>query len=79
MCALLRDSKYASLRLKCGSLTRDFLPSWNSETFISSYVNIPIFIILYLGFKFIKKTKIVPLAEIPIHHFVEQLLEYTCK
>ena len=25
---------------------------------------------LYLGYKFVKKTKIIPLAEIPIRHFI---------
>jgi hypothetical protein len=47
-----------------------FICSWDNETFVSSYINIPIFIILYFGYKFIKKTKIIPLSEIPIRHFI---------
>lgn len=31
--------------------------------FITNYITIPIFICLYFGYKFIKKTKIVPLEE----------------
>ena len=45
--------------------------SWDDETFVSSYINIPIFIILYFTYKFIKKTKIIPLSEIPIRHFID--------
>ncbi|KAE8448125.1 hypothetical protein EG329_009890 [Mollisiaceae sp. DMI_Dod_QoI] len=43
---------------------------WDNETFVSSYINIPIFFILYFGYKFIRKTKIIPLDEIPIRHFI---------
>lgn len=28
-----------------------------------SYISVPVFIILWLGYKFIKKTKVVPLKE----------------
>lgn len=45
--------------------------NWDNETFVSSYINIPIFAILYFGYKFWKKTKIIPLAEIPIQHFID--------
>jgi amino acid transporter len=44
---------------------------WSDETFISSYINIPIFAILYFSYKFWKKTKIIPLSEIPIRHFID--------
>ena len=44
---------------------------WDTETFVSSYINIPIILILYFGFKFVKKTKIIPLSEIPIQHFID--------
>ena len=44
---------------------------WSDETFVSSYINIPIFAILYFGYKFWKKTKIIPLSEIPIRHFID--------
>ena len=45
--------------------------SWNTETFISSYINIPLFIVLYFGYKFTKKTKIIPLKEIPVQRFLD--------
>lgn len=44
--------------------------SWDTELFISSYINIPLIFILYFVYKFIKKTKIVPLDKIPIRHFL---------
>jgi amino acid transporter len=44
---------------------------WDTETFVSSYLNLPAIIILYFGYKYIKKTKIVPLEEIPIRPFIE--------
>lgn len=45
--------------------------SWKTETFISTYINIPIFFILYFGYKFVRRSKIIPLNEIPIRHFLE--------
>ncbi|KAL3417547.1 Dicarboxylic amino acid permease 3 [Phlyctema vagabunda] len=44
---------------------------WDTETFISSYINIPIFATLYFTFKFIKKTKVIALEDIPIRHFLD--------
>ncbi|KAF7594754.1 hypothetical protein BBP40_008461 [Aspergillus hancockii] len=44
---------------------------WSTETFISSYLNAPIILVLYFGYKFWKKTKIIPLEEVPIRHFIE--------
>ncbi|PVH85287.1 amino acid permease-like protein [Cadophora sp. DSE1049] len=44
---------------------------WDTETFVSSYINIPIFFILYFGYKFVKKTSIIPLSEIPIQHYID--------
>ncbi|KAG9520299.1 amino acid permease, partial [Aureobasidium melanogenum] len=44
---------------------------WNTETFVSSYFNIPLFAILYFGYKFIFKTQIVPLEALPIRHFID--------
>lgn len=45
---------------------------WNLTTFISSYINIVVVLCLYISYKLIKKTSIVPLAEIPIRDFIEQ-------
>ncbi|ERT00433.1 hypothetical protein HMPREF1624_03804 [Sporothrix schenckii ATCC 58251] len=44
---------------------------WSTETFISSYINVPIFLALYFSYKFIRKSKIIPLSEIPIGHFLD--------
>jgi amino acid transporter len=44
---------------------------WSNETFISSYLNIPLILIFYFGYKFWKKTTIVPLEDIPIRGFIE--------
>ena len=44
---------------------------WSNETFVSSYIDIPIVFIAYFGYKFIKKTKMVPLGEAPIMNFIE--------
>ncbi|KAM3084835.1 hypothetical protein ACMFMG_003284 [Clarireedia jacksonii] len=44
---------------------------WDTETFVSSYINIPVFFLLYFGFKYWKGTKIVRLEDIPIRHFIE--------
>lgn len=48
---------------------------WNTETFISSYINIPIFAMLYFGSKFFMKSKIVPLADIPIRQFIQVYID----
>lgn len=45
--------------------------NWSNETFVSSYINIPLFAILYFGYKFAKKTKMIPLMEIPIQPFID--------
>ncbi|CAL5870272.1 uncharacterized protein PFLUO_LOCUS4507 [Penicillium psychrofluorescens] len=39
---------------------------WSAETFVSSYINIPIFLALYFGYKWWKKTRILALVNIPI-------------
>jgi amino acid transporter len=43
---------------------------WSVETFISSYINIPIILGLYFGYKCWKKSSIIPLQEIPIRAFI---------
>lgn len=45
--------------------------NWSTETFVSSYINIVIILVLYFGFKIVKRTKIIPLKEIPIRHFID--------
>ncbi|KAF2769845.1 amino acid transporter-like protein [Teratosphaeria nubilosa] len=44
---------------------------WDSETFVSSYVNIPIIFALYFGWKLVKKSKIVPLDQAPVLKYIE--------
>lgn len=48
------------------------------KSFISNYVNIPFMIILFIGYKFAKKTKWVPLAEMDCStHYVEDSVVYS--
>ncbi|KAG7441730.1 uncharacterized protein BT62DRAFT_1042308 [Guyanagaster necrorhizus] len=44
---------------------------WDTETFFSSYFNIPLIFALYFGYKFITKSKLVPLDEMPIRKYIE--------
>ncbi|KAK4497864.1 hypothetical protein PRZ48_010519 [Zasmidium cellare] len=59
------------LLLLTGGYTTFIDGHWDSETFVSSYINIPIIFVLYFGFKFIKKTKIIPLDQVPVMKFIE--------
>ncbi|KAF3404992.1 Dicarboxylic amino acid permease [Talaromyces pinophilus] len=43
---------------------------WKTQTFVSTYINIPIFFMLYFGYKFIRGSQIITLSEIPIEHFL---------
>ncbi|KAJ6511434.1 amino acid permease/ SLC12A domain-containing protein [Mycena vitilis] len=48
------------------------------QSFISDYINIPLFIILYIGYKIVKKTKFVSLAEMDCSsHYVEDSVVYS--
>ncbi|KZT57236.1 hypothetical protein CALCODRAFT_469931 [Calocera cornea HHB12733] len=44
---------------------------WSTETFVSSYFNIPLIFILYFGYKIVRRTKMVKLEEMPIKHFLQ--------
>ncbi|OJJ47374.1 hypothetical protein ASPZODRAFT_132359 [Penicilliopsis zonata CBS 506.65] len=44
---------------------------WSDETFITDYINIPIILVLYFGYKWTKKTKIVSLEEMPIRQWID--------
>ncbi|PBP18428.1 Amino acid/polyamine transporter I [Diplocarpon rosae] len=59
-----------SLILITGGYATFLRGNWSTETFVSSYLNIPLFAILYLGYKFVKKTKMVALEDIPIRGFM---------
>lgn len=55
-------------------LVRNFLltkSSWSTETFISSYINIPIVILAYFIYKFIMKTQILSLEKVPVLRYIE--------
>ncbi|KAF7959651.1 hypothetical protein EAE96_001266 [Botrytis aclada] len=44
---------------------------WDVETFVSSYLNIPLILALFFGYKFFAKTKMISLEEMPIREFIE--------
>ncbi|KAG6014627.1 hypothetical protein E4U41_004797 [Claviceps citrina] len=46
--------------------------NWSTGTFVSAYLDIPLVITAYLIWKFVKKTKIVALADIPLHRAFER-------
>ncbi|KAK9791657.1 putative Amino acid permease/ SLC12A domain-containing protein [Seiridium cardinale] len=49
---------------------------WDTATFISSYLDIPLVLCAYLTWKSIKKTKIVPLESIPLVEALAQADQY---
>lgn len=57
--------------LLTGGYTTFMHGRWNSETFVSSYIDIPIVFGLYFGAKVVLKSKIVPLEEVPVLKFIE--------
>ncbi|KAH9908949.1 amino acid permease/ SLC12A domain-containing protein [Xylariomycetidae sp. FL2044] len=44
---------------------------WSTETFFSSYFNIPLILALYFGYKFVRKSKVVALEDVPIRPYIE--------
>ncbi len=44
---------------------------WNSEVFFSSYINIPIVLFLFLGHKCMRRTKVIPLAQVPVRELLD--------
>ncbi|KAK0715259.1 proline-specific permease [Lasiosphaeris hirsuta] len=46
--------------------------NWDAATFVSSYLDIPIVLIAYLGYKFYAKTKIISLDDVPLADAFEQ-------
>ena len=45
--------------------------NWSTKSFISSYLNLPLIVAVYVGHKLVMKTKILSLEEIPIRPFIE--------
>lgn len=60
-----------SILLITGGYSTFIKGQWSNETFVSSYINIPLFMILYFGYKYFCKTKIIPLEDIPIQPFID--------
>ncbi|KAF4628218.1 hypothetical protein G7Y89_g9930 [Cudoniella acicularis] len=48
--------------------------NWDTATFISSYLDIPLVIVAYSGWKIFKRTKIIPLDEIPIRDALDEIV-----
>ncbi|EGX88743.1 amino acid/polyamine transporter I [Cordyceps militaris CM01] len=46
---------------------------WSPQDLFSAYFNVPLILALYFGYKTARGTKVVPLGELPIRHFVEVL------
>ncbi|KAE8141799.1 proline-specific permease [Aspergillus pseudotamarii] len=65
-----------TLLLITGGFSTFISGHWNTETFISSYINIPIVLGLYLGYKFWRKTHIIALDTIPLVGLLQFYLSY---
>lgn len=48
---------------------------WSDESFVSSYINIPLFFIFYFAYKYAKKTKVIALEDIPIQGFLDTYIQ----
>ncbi|KAL1988636.1 hypothetical protein VTN96DRAFT_8336 [Rasamsonia emersonii] len=57
--------------LLTGGYTTFIHGHWDTETFISAYLDIVIVLALYFGYKIANNTLIVPLSEAPIRKFIE--------
>ncbi|TVY41205.1 Proline-specific permease [Lachnellula subtilissima] len=60
-----------TILLLTGGYTVFLHKHWDTETFVSSYINIPIILGLYFGYKLFRKTKIVSLEDMPIRQFID--------
>lgn len=49
--------------------------NWSNETFVSSYLNLPLIVLVYVGYKVYMKTKVLPLDQIPIRPFIRRYRE----
>ncbi|KAH8434640.1 uncharacterized protein LDX57_012282 [Aspergillus melleus] len=45
--------------------------SWDTRTFVSAYANAPFVLLLYAGHKWVKKTRLIRLEEIPIRSLID--------
>ncbi|KAL1968142.1 hypothetical protein VTN77DRAFT_2273 [Rasamsonia byssochlamydoides] len=60
-----------TILLLTGGYTTFIHGQWDTETFISAYLDIVIILALYFCYKVVKKTRIVPLSEAPIRKFLD--------
>ncbi|KAF7164855.1 hypothetical protein CNMCM5623_009282 [Aspergillus felis] len=65
-----------TLLLITGGYTTFIHGHWDTETFISSYINIPIVLGLYFGYKYWKKTRIIALENIPLVGLIQFYLSH---
>lgn len=49
--------------------------NWNANSFVSSYLDIPLVIVFFLGWKLIKKTKWVRLEDLPLREAIDEAKE----
>jgi yeast amino acid transporter len=55
-----------------------FLGSFDAQSFVAAYINLPFMFILFVGYKIVKKTKVVPLATMDCGtHYVEDSVVYS--
>ena len=52
-----------------------FSPTFNAIDFVSYYIELPIMLVMYVGWKLLKRTKIVPLDEMDLETDVYQISE----
>ena len=57
--------------VSCAAADVEQLPgNWAVSDFFSSYFAIPFMIIFYFGYKIIKRSKIIPLMDLPVGQFI---------
>ncbi|RAK80070.1 amino acid transporter [Aspergillus fijiensis CBS 313.89] len=47
--------------------------NWDPASFVSSYLDIPLVLAFYLGYKFWKKTRLIPVQEIPLQQALQEV------
>ncbi|KAF7193059.1 Dicarboxylic amino acid permease [Pseudocercospora fuligena] len=56
--------------LLTGGYTTFIHGHWDTETFVSHYINIPIILVLYFGYKLARGTRVIPLEEVPVLKYI---------
>ncbi|GFF45395.1 hypothetical protein CNMCM6936_000592 [Aspergillus lentulus] len=65
-----------TLLLITGGFSTFISGHWDTETFVASYINIPVVLGLYYGYKFWKKTRIIALENIPLVGLIQFYLSH---